>query len=161
MKPIDRAEVERRFAKIASGYFSVHRESAIDVTLALLTEDRARRPENEALSDSYLRIRKIVGAWNTKPGGVDRFEVTEAAVTALKARADAVKQDRARMAEEWAGRVHAQGCGCHNMNGEYTREESGFGMKVWCRHEPHSHPFTDPRCLSLWESLRKEMEDGK
>jgi hypothetical protein len=29
------------------------------------------------LSDAYLRIRKLVNAWDTKPGGTDRFAVTE------------------------------------------------------------------------------------
>jgi hypothetical protein len=29
------------------------------------------------LSDAYVRIRKLVNAWDTKPGGTDRFEVTE------------------------------------------------------------------------------------
>lgn len=42
-----------------------------------------RKSEKE-LSDAYLRIRELVGAWDTKPGGEDRFEVTEAAVKRLK-----------------------------------------------------------------------------
>jgi hypothetical protein len=42
-----------------------------------------RKSEKE-LSDAYLRIRELVGAWDTKPGGEDRFEVTEAAVKRLR-----------------------------------------------------------------------------
>lgn len=38
--------------------------------------DECRKSEKE-LSDAYLRIRNLVGAWNTVHGGIDRFEVTE------------------------------------------------------------------------------------
>jgi len=35
------------------------------------------------LSDAYLRIRGLVGAWDTNYGGEDRFEVTENRVREL------------------------------------------------------------------------------
>jgi len=41
------------------------------------------RVAEKKTSDAYLRIRKLVGAWDTKSGGVDRFEVTEAAIKKL------------------------------------------------------------------------------
>lgn len=50
----------------------------------LREELSAFRKSEKELSDAYLRIRELVGAWDTKPGGEDRFEVTEAAVKRLK-----------------------------------------------------------------------------
>jgi len=38
--------------------------------------DTWKKAEN-TISDAYLRIRRLVGAYDTKPGGEDRFEVTE------------------------------------------------------------------------------------
>lgn len=49
---------------------------------AALTE--ALRGDRE-LSDAYLRIRALVGAWDTQPGGADRFQVTEQKIRDLKA----------------------------------------------------------------------------
>lgn len=43
--------------------------------------------EDQALSDAYLRIRALLNAWDTAPGGADRFEVTEQRLTELLARA--------------------------------------------------------------------------
>lgn len=50
----------------------------------LREELSAFRKSEKELSDAYLRIRELVGAWDTKPGGEDRFEVTEAAVRKLR-----------------------------------------------------------------------------
>src|SRR3990172_5729017 len=41
------------------------------------------RVAEKEISDAYLRIRKLVGAWDTKEGGVDRYEITEAAIKKL------------------------------------------------------------------------------
>jgi DNA repair exonuclease SbcCD ATPase subunit len=38
----------------------------------------------ESVSDAYLRIRALVKSYNTKPGGSDRFEVTEQAIKDLQ-----------------------------------------------------------------------------
>ena len=46
--------------------------------------ERWRVAEKE-ISDAYLRIRKLVGAWDTQEGGVDRFEVTESIIKKLVA----------------------------------------------------------------------------
>jgi len=40
--------------------------------------------EAKELHEAYMRIRELVEAWDTKPGGVDRFEVTESKIKALK-----------------------------------------------------------------------------
>lgn len=53
---------------------------------AALAEITALRANEKELSDAYLRIRAKLQAWDTKPGGVDRFEVTEAALDAALAR---------------------------------------------------------------------------
>lgn len=50
------------------------------ITTALLKREKEieeLKQSEEDLSDAYLRIRRLLGAWNTKHGGVDRFEVTE------------------------------------------------------------------------------------
>lgn len=41
----------------------------------LREELSAFRKSEKELSDAYLRIRELVGAWDTKPEGEDRFEV--------------------------------------------------------------------------------------
>ena len=43
------------------------------------------RVAEKEISDAYLRIRKLVGAWDTQEGGVDRFDVTELAIRKLVA----------------------------------------------------------------------------
>lgn len=49
---------------------------------------------DKELSDAYLRVRELVGAWNTKPGGVDRFEVTEAAIRKVQSDLAQVTRER-------------------------------------------------------------------
>ena len=46
--------------------------------------ERWRVAEKE-ISDAYLRIRKLVSAWDTQEGGMDRYEVTESAIRKLVA----------------------------------------------------------------------------
>ena|SRR3990172_3794228 len=41
------------------------------------------RVAEKEISNAYVRIRKLVGAWDTKEDGVDRFELTEATVKKL------------------------------------------------------------------------------
>lgn len=62
-------------------------------------ELEALRESEKELSDSYLRIRSLVGAWNTSNGGADRFEITEgkikqllADLSSLRAQADALAE---------------------------------------------------------------------
>lgn len=47
--------------------------------------------------------------------------------------------------------MHAQGCGCHSLNGTETHERMAWS------HSQHPHPFADPRCLAA----RKEATRGK
>jgi hypothetical protein len=49
-----------------------------------------RKSERE-LSDAYLRIRQMVNAWDTTPGGADRFEVTEGKIKEMLARVQALE----------------------------------------------------------------------
>jgi hypothetical protein len=44
------------------------------------------RKAEKLVSDAYLRIRELVGSWRTKPGGTDRFELTEQIIKDLQAR---------------------------------------------------------------------------
>lgn len=39
--------------------------------------------EERELSDAYMRVRELVKSFDTAPGGIDRFEVTEAAIRKL------------------------------------------------------------------------------
>lgn len=57
-------------------------------TKVVLESDHAKEIEKwrvaeKEISDAYLRIRKLVGAWDTQKGGADRFEVTESAIRKL------------------------------------------------------------------------------
>jgi hypothetical protein len=61
-------------------------QSRAEVDHLKAERDEWKRAENE-LSDAYLRVRRLVNAWDTKAGGVDRFEVTERRIAKLKAEA--------------------------------------------------------------------------
>lgn len=41
------------------------------------------RKAEKKLSDAYLRIRRLIGAYNTLTGGTNRFEVTEKRINEL------------------------------------------------------------------------------
>jgi len=58
--------------------------------------DALRKAEKE-LSDAYLRVRELVGAWNTNHGGENRFEVTENAIKALKKEVDQLKKENEKL----------------------------------------------------------------
>jgi peptidoglycan hydrolase CwlO-like protein len=51
------------------------------------------------LSDAYLRVRKLVGAWDTKVGGEDRFEVTEGKIKKLQQKITELEAEVARLKE--------------------------------------------------------------
>lgn len=78
----ERRKAKKRADKACSECLAAHEEKLETERQA---HEETRRAER-SVSDAYLRIREIMGAWNTKPGGVDRFEVTEAAVRGLKER---------------------------------------------------------------------------
>jgi hypothetical protein len=63
-------------------------------------ERDSSRTAERTISDAYLRVRQLLGAFNTKPGGTDRFEVTEQAIRDLKGRADAALVSRAPQQEQ-------------------------------------------------------------
>lgn len=66
---------------------------ALQAQIAKLTDQRDAywKAERET-SAAYLRVRTLVDAWDTAPGGTDRFEVTERHITELKARAEQAEQ---------------------------------------------------------------------
>lgn len=58
---------------------------ALDLVIAEKEKENEELKESEkSLSDAYLRIRELVGAWDTQHGGMDRFDVTENKVRELK-----------------------------------------------------------------------------
>jgi hypothetical protein len=86
-------EIEKRHAcnklirEVLSGLISLW----IDDVDWLIAEVKRLRDERDSfqsaekeISDAYLRIREIVGAWDTNMGGENRYEVTENAVRTLK-----------------------------------------------------------------------------
>ena len=79
----------------------------LEAVIALKAErDEAMRAAKE-VSDAYLRVRKLLGAWDTQPGGADRFEVTERAITKLlgrvaKAEPAESERDMRKLEEECA-----------------------------------------------------------
>lgn len=60
---------------------------------AFAREKEARAAEKET-SDAYLRVRQLLGAWDTAWGGADRFEVTEGRLKALRAENEALRAHR-------------------------------------------------------------------
>lgn len=60
------------------------------------------RKANHELSGKYLNIRGIVGAWKTKPGGSDRFELTERLVREAVEGRDTARADLKRALEDAA-----------------------------------------------------------
>lgn len=56
-----------------------------DLITAEVVKLREIAVSEKELSNAYLRIRAKLQAWDTKPGGVDRFEITEAALDRLTA----------------------------------------------------------------------------
>lgn len=70
---------------------------------ALLTAEAERdelKHAEKQVSDAYLRVRSLVGAWNTNRGGEDRFEVTENCVKDIIKKRD---QLRAELAQREVG----------------------------------------------------------
>jgi hypothetical protein len=80
-------------------------EESADSLLALVRRLVEFKQSERELSDAYLRIREIVpGAYDTAPGGTDRFEVTETAVQRLV-------KDLARLRDR-CPHGNLVGCGC-------------------------------------------------
>jgi hypothetical protein len=71
-----------------------------------------RRSEKE-LSDAYLRIRALVNAWDTQPGGIDRFAVTEQRVSALTRELADLKADDYDTRERMKLEVRARAAEAH------------------------------------------------
>lgn len=69
----------------------------------LRRENKLFRDAEKELSDAYLRIRKLVGAWNTNFGGENRYQVTEDAIKDLRTRLDAA-EGKVEKAKEWLAR---------------------------------------------------------
>ena len=86
-------EIEQRHArtKLIRAAFGGGMSQGIDDVDWLIAEVKRLRDERDSfqraekeISDAYLRIREIVGAWDTNMGGENRYEVTENAVRTLK-----------------------------------------------------------------------------
>lgn len=60
--------------------------------------DEFKRAEKET-SDAYLRIRELVGSWDTQKGGVDRFEVTENKIKDLIRERDEARKENEHIRE--------------------------------------------------------------
>lgn len=59
--------------------------------MAALAERDAFKAADREVSDAYLRIHNLVKSFDTKPGGSDRFELTERRVKGLIAERDALR----------------------------------------------------------------------
>lgn len=54
------------------------------VEIATLREELSKwKSAERELSNAYLRIRRLLNAWDTAPGGTDRYAVTERALSEL------------------------------------------------------------------------------
>lgn len=85
--PEQMKEMETLYSARCSGH--VGEIGALKSSLDQAEKDRdAYREAEKRTSDAYLRIREILGAWDTKDGGEDRFEVTEAKAKALRSEAE-------------------------------------------------------------------------
>lgn len=70
--------------EIKTDYGDVTNEIADQIEPLLGRIAELTKAEKE-LSDAYLRIRELVGAWDTNHGGENRFEVTENKIKELEA----------------------------------------------------------------------------
>lgn len=76
---------EKEFSELRKDVSVSHKSletQAITIESLQKELDKFKRSEKE-LSDAYLRIRELLGAWDTKWGGSDRFEVTENKIKSL------------------------------------------------------------------------------
>jgi hypothetical protein len=74
-------------------------QEAYDAQQAAEAEIARLREAEKELSDAYLRIRSKLNAYDTKPGGTDRFEVTEAALDAVIAESARLREVLERIAD--------------------------------------------------------------
>lgn len=72
-----------------------------------LEAERDRFKEaDKSTSDAYLRIRALLGAWDTNKGGENRFEVTEQAIVALKDRITELEAELSKRQMSSGGDCH-------------------------------------------------------
>lgn len=74
----------RAHAEEAS-YLRQDRDEVVRQRTQLAEEVAPLKTAEREISDAYLRVRKLLNAYDTKPGGTDRFEVTERCIETLKA----------------------------------------------------------------------------
>jgi hypothetical protein len=73
----------REFGKEDDGEYEYYAVEDVDKLIADHTENytieiEKLRVAKKEISDAYLRVRKLVGAWDTKEGGVDGYQVIQA-----------------------------------------------------------------------------------
>ena len=93
-----------------------------DLITAEVVKLREIAVSEKELSNAYLRIRAKLQAWDTKPGGVDRFEITEAALDRLTAELAAANAREAGLREA-LDKARDQGREpdyCYDNEWEYT-----------------------------------------
>jgi chromosome segregation ATPase len=77
-------------------YYNVSIDDLCSIVNVLYSDAQAEieafRKSEKELSDAHLRIRERVEAWDTKPGGEDRFEVTEKCIDSMKADLTAARE---------------------------------------------------------------------
>ena len=61
--------------------------------IKLTTENTELKAINKKMSDSYMCIRALVGAWDTKSGGIDLYDVTENCIKDLKAKLEEANKE--------------------------------------------------------------------
>lgn len=83
-------------------------ESTEEKIARLESEVETFRTAGKEISDAYLRVRELVGAWNTNHGGENRYQVTEDAIKALRAEVERHGQallDKVIEINEWKKRA--------------------------------------------------------
>lgn len=109
--------------KVLHDQFNIHTLSELESRLAPDPRVAELEKSERELSDAYLRVRKLLNAYDTKFGGADRFEVTEAAIVALQEKAKSAAPDprvavleasiaehKAKVEGEWHSVMNPNGC---------------------------------------------------
>lgn len=112
------------------------------------------RKSDKLISDSYLRIRKLVGAWDTNTGGEDRFEVTEAKVADLAARAqgaEAVWNQAIRIVKD----AEAENLKMYRELKEIVSNEKDWGLMQYVARSGE-----DSRIVVALETARSAVSEG-
>lgn len=93
---------------IADGAFIAHAREDVPYLLSALEASEARlkaaeqeirdwRVAEAEIGNAYLRIRQLVGAWDTNHGGENRFDVTEGRVLDLLAKSGQLEAENASL----------------------------------------------------------------